>query len=71
MFNRLESITRNILMFIILFSILENFFELTWINRKSPYYFGPILLLAVSNIMIQIINFFRAKKNKRDGSIET
>jgi hypothetical protein len=67
MFDRLERATRNILMVIILFSFTVNFFELSWINHDSPYYFLPILFLAVSNIAIQIIS---KRKKKRVDSID-
>lgn len=67
MLDRLERATRNILLVIVLFSFIVNFFELSWINHDSPYYFLPILFLGISNIAIQII--LKIMK-KRDVSID-
>ena len=64
MLIRLEIITRTIVLIFILFSLVDYFFELTWINQKSPYFFMPILVLGVSNIALQIINFSLKKKQK-------
>lgn len=64
MLIRLEIITRTIVLIFILFSLVDYFFELTWITQKSPYFFMPILVLGVSNIALQIINFSLKKKQK-------
>jgi cytochrome c biogenesis factor len=69
MLIRMESITRIIVFIFVLFSLVDYFVELTWINQGSPYFFMPILILAVTNIALQIINFYIKKKRK--GSIDT
>jgi hypothetical protein len=67
MLIRLESITRIIVFIIIFFSLADYFFELTWINQESPYFFMPILILAVSNIALQFI-IFSIKKKRKDST---
>ncbi|ESU32957.1 hypothetical protein G3A_07900 [Bacillus sp. 17376] len=69
MLIRLENITRIFVFIFILFSLVDYFFELTWINQESPYFFMPILILAGSNIVLQFINF--SIKKKRESSIDT
>ncbi len=69
MLIRLESITRMIVFIFILLSLVDYFFELTWINQQSPYFFMPVLILAISNIALQFINF--SIKKKRKSSIDT
>lgn len=69
MLHRLESITRIVLLVVVLASFIDDFFVLNWINQKSPYFFLPILILAVSSIALQIINFFI--KRKQNSTIDT
>jgi hypothetical protein len=69
MLEKSETFTRNIFMVIFIFSAIESYFKLDWINQKSPYFFWPFSLLIFSNIILQIINFIKKKKRKRDNAI--